>query len=138
MLSILKTVLFHWSIAALFHNNTSFYCIENSKQFAILLLYCKLREVLKTQFSIAVGKELDVCWWYEKNDDALAVYWLVKAPSYPTLHKIAIDILCVPATSAAAERVFSQAGLCSSVLRWRLSDENWESEVMMRVNQWLL
>jgi len=42
---------------------------------------------------------------------------LMKAPSYPTLHKIAIDILCVPATSAAAERVFSQAGLCSSVLR---------------------
>ena len=65
-------------------------------------------------------------------------FWLSKTACYPILHKVAIDILCAPATSAAAERVFSQAGLCASSLRSRLSDENVEAEVMIRVNKALL
>lgn len=65
-------------------------------------------------------------------------FWMSKASVFPSLHKVAIDILCVPATSAAVERVFSQAGLSASVLRSRLSDQNLESEVMVRVNRELL
>jgi len=65
-------------------------------------------------------------------------FWLSKTSEYPLLCRVAVDILCVPATSAAVERVFSQAGLCSSYLRSRLSDQNLETEVMVRVNKKLL
>jgi hypothetical protein len=47
-------------------------------------------------------------------------WWRIKAQQFPLLSELAIRYLCVPATSAPSERVFSSAGLtiakeCSSL-----------------------
>ncbi|KAJ3513591.1 hypothetical protein NLJ89_g2860 [Agrocybe chaxingu] len=48
-------------------------------------------------------------WWYERRT------------MYPHLHRMALDYLCIPATSVDVERVFSQGRLLLSHVRSRLS-----------------
>jgi hypothetical protein len=43
-------------------------------------------------------------------NDPLA-WWCLKAQKFPLLSELAIRYLCIPATSAPSERVFSTAGL---------------------------
>jgi len=45
------------------------------------------------------------------------------------------NLLSVPATSAAVERVFSQAGFVSGHKRYRLLGKNLEKEVLLRSNK---
>lgn len=47
--------------------------------------------------------------WWEKNQT-----------TFPFLRELAQRVLCVPASSAASERLFSKAGLISTKLRNRL------------------
>jgi hypothetical protein len=47
-------------------------------------------------------------------------WWRVKAQQFPLLSELAIKYLCIPATSAPSERVFSSAGLTISKERSRL------------------
>ena len=62
-------------------------------------------------------------------------FWKQKlGTSMKELALLALDILAVPATSAGTERVFSHAGIATANRRQRLSAENLENEVMMRVN----
>ena len=56
-----------------------------------------------------------------KPSDALK-WWRAEAPKYPNLARLARRVLCVPATSAPSERLFSVAGLTVSKNRSRLSD----------------
>lgn len=51
-------------------------------------------------------------------------WWLSQRKFYPTLYKVACVYLAVPATSAASERVFSDAGNIITKKRNRLSPEN--------------
>jgi hypothetical protein len=47
-------------------------------------------------------------------------WWRLKAQQFPLLSELAIKYLCIPATSAPSERVFSTAGLTISNMRSRL------------------
>jgi len=47
-------------------------------------------------------------------------WWCLKAQQFPLLSKLAIRYLCIPATSAPSERVFSTAGLTIAKERSRL------------------
>ena len=47
-------------------------------------------------------------------------FWDLHGSSYPRLQKVAFAILCVPASSAASERVFSDAGSVVTQKRTRL------------------
>ena len=54
--------------------------------------------------------------------------------SSPTLCQIARKVLCIPATSAPSERVFSAAGLTISKMRSRLDSENASYLIFLRDN----
>jgi hAT family C-terminal dimerisation region len=56
------------------------------------------------------------------------------ASNFPTLNQIARKVLCIPATSAPAERVFSTAGLTISTLRAKLDCENASCLTFLRDN----
>ena len=63
----------------------------------------------------------------EKNiphhDDPLA-WWKERAAQYPHLQQLAKKYLCIPATSVAAERLFSKAGELISKRRACLKPKN--------------
>lgn len=50
-------------------------------------------------------------------------WWLQHQTDYPTLSKMALDILAIPAMSAEVERVFSSASLTITDRRNRLGEE---------------
>ncbi len=51
-------------------------------------------------------------------------WWKMKEVRFPIIAKIARDILCIPATSAPSERLFSAAGLTIAADRARLLPDN--------------
>lgn len=65
-------------------------------------------------------------------------FWVEKESEFKLLSPIALDILSVPATSAPVERSFSTAGDVLGLRRLRLADNNFEAEVMYRMNKHLL
>ena len=65
-------------------------------------------------------------------------YWKNQSQDYPLLSTIAIDVLTVPASSAAIERVFSTAGDSTTGKRNRLADKNLEREVLLKKNKHFL
>ncbi|CAN0449044.1 unnamed protein product, partial [Laminaria digitata] len=48
------------------------------------------------------------------------LWWETTGKSLPLLRDLATRVLCVPASSASSERLFSKAGLVSTNLRNRL------------------
>ena len=56
-------------------------------------------------------------------------WWRMRRELYPTLYALALKYLCVPATSAPAERLFSHAGLTATKLRAALRPDNLEALV---------
>ena len=50
------------------------------------------------------------------------------------LAELALDIMAIPDTSAAAERVFSQCGIATTNRRMRLSEKRLKDEAMIRLN----
>ena len=69
----------------------------------------------------------------DTNDDPLN-FWK-GAANYPIIGPIACDILCVPASTAPAERVFSTSGESTLGKRNRLTDYNLDREVLLRRNK---
>jgi len=61
------------------------------------------------------------------------VFW--KDCNYPFLSVLAQDVLCIPATSAPVERLFSLASIACGGKRNRLSGIQLEREVMMKANK---
>ena len=61
-------------------------------------------------------------------------WWKHHLLRFPTLGKIARKYLCIPATSAPSERVFSLAGLTISKIRSRLDSENASCLICVRDN----
>ena len=61
-------------------------------------------------------------------------WWKDRVENFPTLCQIARKVLCIPATSAPSERVFSVAGLTISKMRSRLDSENASCLIFLRDN----
>lgn len=55
--------------------------------------------------------------------------------TFPLTKAVACDILCIPASTAPIERVFSTSGESTSGKRNRLTDSNLEREVLLRKNK---
>ncbi len=62
----------------------------------------------------------------------------IKKNHFPYLHRLALKVLCVPATSAPAERVFSRSGLLMRPHRSRLSKETLSKLTFIKCNLDLL
>ncbi len=65
-------------------------------------------------------------------------WWKLNSTRFPHLARLAKKYLALPATSAAAERLFSKCGLVLSKLRNRLAPESLELLVLAAVNRDLL
>ncbi len=62
----------------------------------------------------------------------------IKKNHFPHLHRLTIKVLCVPATSAPAERIFSQSGLFMRPHRSRLSKDMLSKLTFIKCNLDLL
>ncbi len=62
----------------------------------------------------------------------------IKKNHYPHLHRLALKVLCVPATSAPAERVFSRSGSLMRPHRSRLSKDMLSKLTFVKCNLHLL
>lgn len=91
-------------------------------------------------FDTTVSKDEDlVRWWFVSN--SLLVYvscisidqiFQLHRHEYPTLARLAIDILSIPASSVACERLFSAAKEIATHKRSRLGSERFEQLQMMK------
>lgn len=63
------------------------------------------------------------------------LWWKMHAADFPQLAKLARRVLCIPATSAPSERIFSVAGQIATQKRNRLASENVALLVYLR-NAW--
>jgi len=61
-------------------------------------------------------------------------WWHLKESQYPNLSKLAQKYLCILATSASSERVFSVAGLVSHDRRSRISPEKLDKVIFLHNN----
>ena len=101
------------------------------------VLEAKVKEGLETKHphgELELTKYMDVVHSVPDEDDPLS-FWVEHQDTYPNLSSLATDILCVPASSAPVERVFSTAGEATSAKRNRLADKNLEREVLIRKNK---
>ena len=62
------------------------------------------------------------------------LWWLKNSQAYPLLSKLAKKLLCISATSAPSERVFSVAGQVITKLRSRLRPDNAACLVFLKEN----
>ena len=62
-------------------------------------------------------------------------FWSAKRTTFGEIATYALNILTVPASSAAIERVFSLASIVQGGRRYRLGAENTEKEFMIKVNR---
>ena len=69
----------------------------------------------------------------DKNIDPLQ-WWSFNEVNFPELAKIARNLLAIPASSAASERVFSVANACCSGRRSGLNTETIETQILLRYN----
>jgi len=61
-------------------------------------------------------------------------WWISRKSSYPTLWKMAIDLLGIPATSTPSERIFSKAGEIYSSRRKRLLGKT--AKALLHIGSW--
>ena len=69
---------------------------------------------------------------YEFNDPL--IWWELKSDFYPYLSTLVLRILCIPATSAPSERLFSAAGITIAADRSNMLPHHCESLVFLRKN----
>jgi hypothetical protein len=98
-----------------------------------------IKQQLRLPYPLKLGDELTLYLDAElETDDGLVSfqYWLRPAhrAKYPSLARMAIDILSVPAKSAEAERVFSSAGFVLNSRGRRLREETLEA--MLCLTHW--
>ena len=111
------------------NNNTQRGAVYDAQQLNIMV------NIEVDQFRTAVGlgmyNETDMTYnnpldWWRKNESR-----------FPHIAKLAKKLLCIPATSAPAERLFSHAGLIISKTRAALKPENAATAVLLH-DSWYL
>lgn len=106
------------------------------------ILEARFKEGLKKRSTLP-SEEIEINHYFQSIEpisekvDPL-VFWLEQQQSYPKITPLALDVLCIPASSAAVERVFSTAGISTKGQRNRLSDKNLENEVLLTKNRHFL
>ena len=61
-------------------------------------------------------------------------WWKDHQTAYPILSKLARKVLCIPATSAPAERLFSVTGVILYQRRARITDDNTAETIYLHQN----
>ena len=61
-------------------------------------------------------------------------YWEEQKAVFPRLYTITRKVFCVPAMTAGVERLFSIAGFLLGCRRLRLSDANFEKQILAHCN----
>lgn len=69
-----------------------------------------------------------------RKEDPLK-WWKIRAAVYPNLSKLAMQNLCIIATSVPSERVFSKAGQLISEKRSQLKGENVKKKLFLNYNE---
>lgn len=64
-------------------------------------------------------------------------YWHDRTNTHPNVSCLALNVLCIPPTSACIERLFSDASMQVTKRRTQLSDTSLESILMLRTLGWL-
>ena len=62
------------------------------------------------------------------------IFWKVNQKQFPSLAKLVPNYLCIPASSAPVERLFSIAGKIFRPERCRLADKNFQQLMFLRCN----
>ena len=83
-------------------------------------------------------KEVDDYLNDTSSDKDIIKWWYNNKTKYPTLFNLALKYLCVPATSAPAERIFSKSGEILSKKRARLSSKHLNTLIFLNKNLKLL
>lgn len=93
------------------------YSIDNEKESAIERVDHELRQYIDRvpQMNMMNGRQYS---------NPLKDFWKKKELDFPLLSQLSRKILCIPATSAPSERVFSRAGLTITKLRASLSNDH--------------
>lgn len=68
-----------------------------------------------------------------RNADPL-LFWKLKEDHFRRLSKVAKSLLCIPATSTPAERIFSAGGVVASQLRASIKPENLDALIFLNKN----
>ncbi|CAF3849642.1 unnamed protein product [Rotaria magnacalcarata] len=77
----------------------------------------------------------EIAHYLEDNDyDSMVLLRLTTSISYETLSKLATKYLCIPATSAAVERIFSQSGFIFRSHRARMSRKTLQQLTLLKCN----
>lgn len=74
----------------------------------------------------------------DSDTDNALVFWDKNQDRFPQLHKLALKVLSVPASSAPVERVFSRGGIIMRPHRARLGHKMLQSLMFLKCNQALL
>lgn len=65
----------------------------------------------------------------------ICMYWQLNKKVYPALYRLSRSVLHIQATSVAAERVFSMAGMVDTPRRNKLSSDSFSANML--INSWL-
>lgn len=115
-------------------SNTSSASSPNTPKRKSLFGNIRMQETKKTKpdFFSHIKDEISR---YLNNYDSDPMVLLKSPNSYPTLFKLAQKILCVPATSAPVERVFSQSGFLFRQHRASMSRTTLQQLTMLKCNR---
>ena len=81
----------------------------------------------------SIETELQLYLDYNRAGDVLR-YWEQQEAVFRRLYAITRKVFCVPATTAGVERLFSIAGFLLGCRRLRLSDANFEKQILAHCN----
>ncbi|CAF1416375.1 unnamed protein product [Rotaria sordida] len=104
-----------------------------------LFAYCETSQVLSKKMRINIMDEINeeiMLFLKDERDQSDLIF--VKKNHFPYLHRLALKVLCVPATAAPAERVFSKSGLLMRPHRNRLSKDMLSKLTFIKCNLDLL
>lgn len=99
----------------------------------------RLQNTSSTSDRTTVRAQLEKYFSWEHGDmdiDAISFWSSNRAKlDLPILSKLALRVLCIPASSAAVERVFSHGGLAMRPNRSRMSDEHLSELILLKTNR---
>uniref|UniRef100_A0A3Q1GY77 HAT C-terminal dimerisation domain-containing protein n=1 Tax=Acanthochromis polyacanthus TaxID=80966 RepID=A0A3Q1GY77_9TELE len=90
----------------------------------------------KERNATSIGKYFEAI--QDSDTDNALVFWTKNRDRFPQLHKLALKVLTVPASSAPVERVFSRGGIIMRPHRARLGHKMLQSLMLLKCNQALL